>query len=61
MRDEVRSYVLEHLGGDGVLIVEETGLLKKGDRSAGVQRQYTGTAGRIENAQVGVFLSYASG
>ena len=60
VRDEVRSYVLEHLGGDGVLIVDETGFLKKGDRSAGVQRQYTGTAGRIENAQVGVFLAYAS-
>ncbi|WP_457810704.1 IS701 family transposase, partial [Streptomyces anulatus] len=60
MRDEVRSYVLDHLGGDGVLIVDETGFLKKGLRSAGVQRQYTGTAGRIENAQVGVFLAYAS-
>lgn len=60
VRDDVRSYVLEHLGGDGVLIVDETGFLKKGDRSAGVQRQYTGTAGRIENAQVGVFLAYAS-
>lgn len=60
VRDEVRSYVLDHLGGDGVLIVDETGLLKKGLRSAGVQRQYTGTAGRIENAQVGVFLAYAS-
>ncbi|WP_371628251.1 IS701 family transposase [Streptomyces sp. NBC_00341] len=60
VRDEVRSYVLDHLGGDGVLIVDETGFLKKGDRSAGVQRQYTGTAGRIENAQVGVFLAYAS-
>ncbi|MFE4337567.1 transposase, partial [Streptomyces sp. NPDC056831] len=45
VRDEVRSYVLDHLGGDGVLIVDETGFLKKGDRSAGVQRQYTGTAG----------------
>lgn len=60
VRDEVRSYVLDHLGGDGVLIVDETGFLKKGLRSAGVQRQYTGTAGRIENAQVGVFLAYAS-
>lgn len=60
VRDEVRSYVLEHLGSDGVLIVDETGFLKKGERSAGVQRQYTGTAGRIENAQVGVFLAYAS-
>ncbi|MDI5969397.1 IS701 family transposase [Streptomyces sp. SL13] len=60
VRDEVRSYVPEHLSGDGVLIVDETGFLKKGDRSAGVQRQYTGTAGRIENTQVGVFLAYAS-
>jgi SRSO17 transposase len=61
VRDEVRSYVVDHLGTpDGVLIVDETGFLKKGDQSAGVQRQYTGTAGRIENAQVGVFLAYAS-
>lgn len=58
--DEVRSYMLDHLGGGGVLIVDETGFLKKGLRSAGVQRQNTGTAGRIENAQVGVFLAYAS-
>ncbi|MFJ7281001.1 IS701 family transposase [Kitasatospora sp. NPDC098663] len=61
VRDEVRSYVAEHLGGaDGVLIIDETGFPKKGRRSAGVQRQYTGTAGRIENSQVGVFLAYAS-
>lgn len=53
VRDEVRSYVLDHLGGDRVLIVDETRILKKGLRSAGAQRQYTGTAGRIENAQVG--------
>lgn len=62
MRDDVRTYVQEHLGaGEGVLIVDETGFLKKGRASAGVQRQYTGTAGRIENSQVGVFLAYASG
>ncbi|MBT2467730.1 IS701 family transposase [Streptomyces sp. ISL-66] len=60
IRDDVRAYVLESLGGDGVLIVDETGFLKKGLHSAGVQRQYTGTAGRIENAQVGVFLAYAT-
>ncbi len=60
VRDEVRSYVLDHFGDDGVLVVDETGFLKKGLHSAGVQRQYTGTAGRIENAQVGVFLAYAS-
>ncbi|MEU7061789.1 IS701 family transposase [Streptomyces sp. NPDC046197] len=61
VRDEVRRYVVDHLGtDDGVLIVDETGFLKKGRDSAGVQRQYTGTAGRIENSQVGVFLAYAS-
>ncbi|MEW2425537.1 IS701 family transposase [Streptomyces nigra] len=61
VRDEVRSYMVEHLGTpDGVPIVDETGFLRKGDHSAGVQRQYTGAAGRRENAQVGVFLSYAS-
>ncbi|WP_243715233.1 IS701 family transposase [Micromonospora sp. KC207] len=51
----------EHLGhDDGVLIVDETGFLKKGIKSAGVQRQYSGTAGRTENCQLGVFLAYAS-
>jgi SRSO17 transposase len=43
-----------------VLVVDETGFLKKGTKSAGVQRQYSGTAGRIENCQIGVFLAYAS-
>lgn len=61
VRDDVRAYVFEHLGtDDGVLIVDETGFLKKGSASVGVQRQYTGTAGRIENTQVGVVLAYAS-
>jgi SRSO17 transposase len=61
LRDEVRDYVVEALGDeDGVLIVDETGFVKKGDRSAGVARQYSGTAGRIENSQIGVFLAYAS-
>ncbi len=61
VRDDLRAYVVEHLGTpDGVLIVDETGFLKKGDKSAGVQRQYSGTAGRIANCQVGVFLAYAS-
>ncbi|MFI9366640.1 IS701 family transposase [Kitasatospora sp. NPDC053057] len=61
VRDDIRAYVFEHLGtDDGVLIVDETGFLKTGTASAGVQRQYTGTAGRIENTQVGVFLAYAS-
>jgi len=60
-RDLCRDYAVEHLGAnDGVLIVDETGFLKKGEHSAGVARQYSGTAGRIENAQVGVFLAYAS-
>jgi SRSO17 transposase len=61
LRDDVRAYVVEQLGDpDGVLVVDETGLLKKGGKSAGVQRQYSGTAGRIENCQVGVFLAYTS-
>jgi SRSO17 transposase len=61
VRDDVRDYVIEHLGEtDGVLIADETGFLKKGARSAGVQRQYSGTAGRTENCQVGVFLAYAA-
>jgi SRSO17 transposase len=61
MRVDLRAYVVENLGHrDGVLIVDETGFLKKGTRSAGVQRQYSGTAGRIENCQLGVFLAYAS-
>jgi SRSO17 transposase len=61
VRDEVRSFTLEHLADDeGVLIVDETGFIKKGVRSAGVQRQYTGTTGKIDNCQLGVFLAYAS-
>jgi SRSO17 transposase len=61
VRDDLRAYVVEHLGeGEGVLVVDETGFLKKGTKSAGVQRQYSGTAGRIENCQIGVFLAYAS-
>lgn len=61
VRDELRGYVLEHLGDPGaVLVVDETGDVKKGVHTVGVQRQYTGTAGRIENAQVGVYLVYAS-
>ena len=60
VRDDLRAYVVEALGDpDAVLILDETGFLKKGTQSAGVARQYTGTAGRIENAQVGVFLAYA--
>ncbi|BBL78646.1 transposase [Rubrobacter xylanophilus] len=61
VRDDLREYVLEHLGDDeGVLIVDETGFIKKGEMSVGVKRQYTGTAGKTENCQVGVFLCYAS-
>jgi SRSO17 transposase len=61
VRDDLRGYVVETLGDpDAVLVLDETGFLKKGTKSAGVARQYTGTAGRIENAQVGVFLAYAS-
>ena len=60
VRDAVRRYVVRHLGDpSGALLADETGFLKKGTKSAGVQRQYTGTAGRVENAQVGVFLAYA--
>src|SRR5918995_1490387 len=61
VRDDLRAYVVERLGArDAVLVLDETGFLKKGGKSAGVQRQYSGTAGRIENCQVGVFLGYAS-
>ncbi len=62
VRDDLRNYVLAHLRDDtsGVLIVDETGFLKKGRKSCGVARQYTGTAGDTANAQVGVFLVYAS-
>lgn len=61
VRDDLMPYVYEHLGApDGVLIVDETGFLKKGTKSCGVARQYSGTAGRIENCQMGVFLAYAS-
>jgi SRSO17 transposase len=60
VRDDVRGYVVRHLGdASGVLVVDETGFVKKGTRSAGVQRQYSGTAGRVENCQLGVFLAYA--
>jgi SRSO17 transposase len=61
VRDDLRAYAVEHLGDpDGVLVVDETGFLKKGVKSAGVQRQYSGTAGRIENCQLGVFCAYTT-
>src|SRR5499427_7893141 len=62
VRDDVRGYVVRHLGAaDGVLVVDETGFVKKGVKSAGVQRQYPGTAGRVENCQLGVFCAYVTG
>jgi len=61
VRDDLQAYVVEHLGDPAaVLVIDETGFLKKGAKSVGVQRQYSGTAGRIENSQIGVFLAYAS-
>src|SRR3712207_6720239 len=61
VRDDLQQYVIEYLGDpEAVLVVDETGFLKKGTKSVGVQRQYSGTAGRTENCQVGVFLAYAS-
>jgi SRSO17 transposase len=61
LRDHLRDYVNEHLGEEnGVLVVDETGFLKQGKMSVGVKRQYSGTAGRVENCQIGVFLTYAS-
>jgi SRSO17 transposase len=61
VRDDLRAYVVEQLGArESVLIIDETGFIKKGTKSAGVQRQYSGTAGRIENCQIGVFLAYGS-
>jgi SRSO17 transposase len=61
VRDDLRTYVVAALGAPaGVLVVDETGFLKQGTQSVGVKRQYSGTAGRIENCQIGVFLGYAS-
>jgi SRSO17 transposase len=61
VRDALRAYLLEHLGEpQAILVLDETGFLKKGKQSAGVARQYSGTAGRVENSQIGVFLAYAS-
>jgi SRSO17 transposase len=61
VRDDLRDYVVEHLGEEeAVLVVDETGFLKKGNKSVGVKRQYSGTAGRIENCQIGVFVAYAT-
>jgi SRSO17 transposase len=61
VRDELRRYVLQHLGDlEAVLVLDETGFLKKGRHSAGVARHYSGTAGKVDNCQIGVFLGYAS-
>jgi SRSO17 transposase len=61
VRDDLLAYVVEHLGHtDGVLVVDETGFLKKGTKSVGVARQYSGAAGRIDNCQIGVFLGYST-
>src|SRR4051812_22488058 len=61
VRDDLAAYAAEHLGDPGgVLVVDETGFLKKDTKSVGVARQYSGTAGRVENCQVGVFLGYAT-
>src|SRR5215208_485874 len=61
VRDDLQAYVVAQLGdADAVLVLDETGFIKKGTKSVGVQRQYSGTAGRIENCQIGGFLAYAS-
>ena len=61
LRDVVRAYVKEAIeDASGILVIDETGFLKKGSKSVGVQRQYSGTAGRIENCQIGVFLTYTT-
>lgn len=61
VRDELRHYLVQHLGNlHAVLVIDETGFPKKGRHSAGVARQYSGTLGKIDNCQVGVFLGYAS-
>jgi SRSO17 transposase len=61
VRDDLCTYVVEHMADpQAVLVFDETGFLKKGLKSVGVQRQYSGTAGRVENCQIGVFLAYAS-
>jgi SRSO17 transposase len=60
VRDDLTEYIVEELGDpNGVLVIDETGFLKKGSHSVSVQRQYSGTAGRIENCQIGVFMAYA--
>jgi SRSO17 transposase len=62
VREDLRNYVVDHLADPGaVLVIDETGDVKKGSHTVGVARQYTGTAGRIENSQVAVYLTYSAG
>ena len=62
VRDELQVFVIERFGeAGGIGIVDETGFLKKGTKSVGVKRQYSGRAGKVENCQIGVFLTYCSG
>src|SRR5207237_7385824 len=61
VRDDLLSYVKDHLADpQGILVIDETGFLKKGTKSVGVARQYSGAAGRVENCQIGVFAAYVS-
>lgn len=61
VRDDLRNYVMEYLGEpEGIAVIDETGFIKEGEKSVGVQRQYSGTAGKIDNCQIGVFLAYSS-
>jgi SRSO17 transposase len=61
VRDELQAYVVEQVGEpEAILVVDETGFLKKGPKSVGVAKQYSGTASRVDNCQIGVFLAYAS-
>jgi SRSO17 transposase len=61
VRDDLRDYIVDEFGDqNAILVVDETGDVKKGMHSVGVQRQYTGTAGRIENGQVALYLTYAA-
>src|SRR5258707_3286866 len=61
VRDDLRAYVVEHFGdAHGILVLDETAVVKKGRASAGVDKHYAGVVGKLENAQVGVFLAYAS-
>src|SRR6185312_864683 len=61
VRDDIRGYVVDRLGHTGaVLVNDDTGFVKKGDKSAGVQRQYTGTSGKTDNCQIGTFLAYVA-